>query len=304
MQDIIDVLVIGAGPAGMSAALAAKQAGFHVVILEKSMPGGKLNTYQTLQHFPGYQHLQAQAFGLSMYDALTQAGITSTYADVQVVAKKNHVFIVTTDTGEFQAKTIIVASGTKEKPLTIPGGERLFGQGVSYCPACDGGFFKGKDVAVLGSDSHALEEAIFLASLCHHVDLVMLEHEPQGSQQLMVKIKQLANIRVIAEAKPLEVLGDQVVRGLRYQTLVEGEQDLMVDGVFPILGWVPNHEFLNGFSKLLNADGYALAEENGSTSVPGLFVIGDIQAKATRRIKNVISQGQLVIHPIREYLKG
>jgi thioredoxin reductase (NADPH) len=302
MPDMFDVLVIGAGPAGMSAALAAKQAGFHVAILEKSMPGGKLNTYQTLENFPGYQHLQAQAFGLSMYDALTQAGITSTYGDVQSVTKKNDVFFVTTDTEEFQAKTIVVASGTKEKPLTIPGGERLFGQGVSYCPACDGGFFKGKDVVVIGSDSHALQETIFLAHLCHHVDLLLLETETQGSQNLMVKIKQLDNIRVITQATPLEVLGDQVVMGLRYQTLVQGEQELIVDGVFPILGWVPNHEFLKGFPNLLNFEGYVLAEKDGDTSVPGLFVIGDIKAKATKQIKNVIAQGQLVIKPIRKYL--
>lgn len=302
MPDMFDVLVIGAGPAGMSAALAAKQAGFHVAILEKSMPGGKLNTYQTLENFPGYQHLQAQAFGLSMYDALTQAGITSTYGDVQSVTKKNDVFFVTTDTEEFQAKTIVVASGTKEKPLTIPGGERLFGQGVSYCPACDGGFFKGKDVVVIGSDSHALQETIFLAHLCHHVDLLLLETDTQGSQNLMVKIKQLDNIRVITQATPLEVLGDQVVMGLRYQTLVQGEQELIVDGVFPILGWVPNHEFLKGFPNLLNSEGYVLAEKDGDTSVPGLFVIGDIKAKATKQIKNVIAQGQLVINPIRKYL--
>jgi thioredoxin reductase (NADPH) len=299
---MFDVLVIGAGPAGMSAALAAKQAGFHVAILEKSMPGGKLNTYQTLENFPGYQHLQAQAFGLSMYDALTQAGITSTYGDVQSVTKKNDVFFVTTDTEEFQAKTIVVASGTKEKPLTIPGGERLFGQGVSYCPACDGGFFKGKDVVVIGSDSHALQETIFLAQLCHHVDLLLLETDTQGSQNLMVKIKQLDNIRVITQATPLEVLGDQVVMGLRYQTLVQGEQELIVDGVFPILGWVPNHEFLKGFPNLLNSEGYVLAEKDGDTSVPGLFVIGDIKAKATKQIKNAIAQGQLVIKPIRKYL--
>jgi thioredoxin reductase (NADPH) len=302
MPDMFDVLVIGAGPAGMSAALAAKQTGFHVAILEKSMPGGKLNTYQTLENFPGYQHLQAQAFGLSMYDALTQAGITSTYGDVQSVTKKNDVFFVTTDTEEFQAKTIVVASGTKEKPLTIPGGERLFGQGVSYCPACDGGFFKGKDVVVIGSDSHALQETIFLAHLCHHVDLLLLETDTQGSQNLMVKIKQLDNIRVITQATPLEVLGDQVVMGLRYQTLVQGEQELIVDGIFPILGWVPNHEFLKGFPNLLNSEGYVLAEKDGDTSVPGLFVIGDIKAKATKQIKNAIAQGQLVIKPIRTYL--
>jgi thioredoxin reductase (NADPH) len=304
MLEKFDVLIVGAGPAGMSAALAAKQAGFHVAILEKSMPGGKLNTYQTLENFPGYQHLEAQAFGLKMYDALTTAGITSTYGNVLNILKQAHGFVVTADTGEYQAKAIVVATGTKEKPLTIPGGERLFGQGVSYCPACDGGFFKGKDVAVIGSDSHALQETIFLANICHHVDLLMLENEPAGSHNLMVKIKQLDNIRVITQTEPLEVLGDQVVKGLRYQTLVQGEQELMVDGVFAILGWVPNYEFLKGFPTLLDAQGYAIAEEDGSTTVPGLFVIGDIKAKATRQIKNVIAQGQLVIKPIRQYFKG
>ena len=304
MPEKFDVLVIGAGPAGMSAALAAKQAGFHVAILEKSMPGGKLNTYQTLENFPGYQHLEAQAFGLSMYDALTKAGITSTYGHVLDVMKKDEGFVVVADTGEYLSKTIVVASGTKEKPLTIPGGERLFGQGVSYCPACDGGFFKGKDVAVIGSDSHALQETIFLANLSHHVDLLILENETSGSQNLMVKIKQLDNIRVITQAVPLEVLGDQVVSGLRYSTLVQGEQELMVEGVFAILGWVPNYEFLKGFPTLLDAQGYAIAEEDGSTTVPGLFVIGDIKAKATRQIKNVIAPGQLVIKPIRQYFKG
>jgi thioredoxin reductase (NADPH) len=299
-----DVVIIGAGPAGMSAALAAKQAGYHVAILEKSMPGGKLNTYQTLENFPGYQHLEAQAFGLSMYDALTKVGVTSTYGDVLDVRKIDDGFIVIADTGEYHSKTIVVASGTKEKPLTIPGGERLFGQGISYCPACDGGFFKGKDVAVIGSDSHALQETIFLANICHQIDLLLPANEPVGSQNLMVKINQLSNVRVISQATPLEVLGDQVVNGLRFSTLVQGEQELMVDGVFPILGWVPNHECLKGFPGLLNAQGYAIADQVGHTLVPGLFVIGDIKAKTTKQIKNVIAQGQLVIQPIRQYLKG
>jgi len=299
-----DVVIIGAGPAGMSAALAAKQAGYHVAILEKSMPGGKLNTYQTLENFPGYQHLEAQAFGLSMYDALTKAGINSTYGHVLEVLKKDDEFVVMTDAGEYLSRTVIVASGTKEKPLTIPGGERLFGQGISYCPACDGGFFKGKDVAVIGSDSHALQETIFLANICHQIDLLLPANEPVGSQNLMVKINQLSNVRVISQATPLEVLGDQVVKGLRFSTTVQGEQELIVDGVFPILGWVPNHECLKGFPGLLNAQGYAITEQDGHTSIPGLFVIGDIQAKATRQIKNVIAQGQLVINPIRQHLKG
>ena len=304
MLERFDVLIIGAGPAGMSAALASKQAGYHVALLEKSMPGGKLNTYQTLENFPGYQHLEAQAFGLSMYDALTKAGVSSTYGNVINVIKHNDGFTVVADTGEYLSKTIVVASGTKEKPLTIPGGERLFGQGISYCPACDGGFFKGKDVAVIGSDSHALEETIFLANICHQVDLFLPVNEPVGSQNLLVKINQLSNVRVITKATPLEVLGDDVVKGLRYSTLVQGEQELMVDGVFPILGWVPNHECLKGFPNLLNAQGYAIADQDGHTSVPGLFVIGDIKAKTTKQIKNVIAQGQLVIQPIRQYLKG
>jgi thioredoxin reductase (NADPH) len=304
MLERFDVLIIGAGPAGMSAALASKQAGYHVALLEKSMPGGKLNTYQTLENFPGYQHLEAQAFGLSMYDALTKAGVSSTYGNVINVIKHKDGFTVVADTGEYLSKTIVVASGTKEKPLTIPGGERLFGQGISYCPACDGGFFKGKDVAVIGSDSHALEETIFLANICHQVDFFLPVNEPVGSQNLLVKINQLSNVRVITKATPLEVLGDDVVKGLRYSTLVQGEQELMVDGVFPILGWVPNHECLKGFPNLLNAQGYAIADQDGHTSVPGLFVIGDIKAKTTKQIKNVIAQGQLVIQPIRQYLKG
>lgn len=304
MQERFDVLIIGAGPAGMSAALASKQAGYHVAILEKSMPGGKLNSYQTLENFPGYEHLQAQAFGLSMYDALSKAGVTSTYGNVLDVIKKADGFVVTADTGEYLCKSIVVASGTKEKPLTIPGGERLFGQGVSYCPACDGGFFKNKDVAVIGSDSHALQETIFLANLCDHVDLLLPDNEPVGSQNLMVKIHQLNNVRVISQATPIEVLGDQVVKGLRYATLVQGEQELMLDGVFAILGWVPNHEFLKGLPGLLNLQGYAIADQDGHTQVPGLFVIGDIKAKSTQQIKNVIAQGQLVIQPIRQYFKG
>jgi len=303
MLERFDVLIIGAGPAGMSAALASKQAGYHVALLEKSMPGGKLNTYQTLENFPGYQHLEAQAFGLSMYDALTKAGVSSTYGNVVNVIKHKDGFTVVADTGEYLSKTIVVASGTKEKPLTIPGGERLFGQGISYCPACDGGFFKGKDVAVIGSDSHALEETIFLANICHQIDLLLPINEPVGSQNLLVKINQLSNVRVITKATPLEVLGDDVVKGLRYSTLVQGEQELMVHGVFPILGWVPNHECLKGFPGLLNAQGYAIADQDGHTSVPGLFVIGDIKAKTTKQIKNVIAQGQLVIQPIRQYLK-
>ena len=302
MMQQVDVIIVGAGPAGMSAALAAHQAGYSLMILEKSMPGGKLNTYQTLEGFPGYDHVSAQQFGLDLYDALTKKDIQTTYGDVQSIEKKGNLFIVTADTGTYQSQAVIMATGTREKPLTIPGAEALLGQGISYCAACDGGFFKDKDVAVIGSDLHAMEEAIFLANLCHHL-YVLIPEPGLAPKNWLVKLNQLDNVTIMDGATPIQVLGKDNVTGLRYQTVVQGEQELLVDGIFPILGWVPNFQPLSSFQSILDQDGFGLADREGVSSVPGLFIIGDLQAKATRRVRNVISQGQLVVKELVHVIK-
>jgi thioredoxin reductase (NADPH) len=297
-----DVIIVGAGPAGMAAALAIQPRGYQVLLLEKSMPGGKLNTYQSLANFPGYEHLNAQAFGLKLYDQLTQLGISSTYGEVTDVQQTLQGFNVTTDVGNFFAKSVILASGSREKPLTIPGAETLLGQGISYCAACDGGFFKDKDVAVIGNDRHALEETIYLANLCHHVYLLLPPFPQIVEQNLLVKINQIDRISILKDVTPIAVLGNQFVTGIRYQTDVQGEQEILVDGIFPILGWVPNHLMAKAFPSLYANDGYLIAQSNGVTTIPGLFVIGDLQSKATRTIKNVMSQGTVVAQAIATYL--
>lgn len=302
MNPQVDVIIVGAGPAGMSAALAAQQAGYSLMILEKSMPGGKLNSYQTLEGFPGYEHMSAQQFGLDLYESLTKKDIQTTYGDVLSIEKQGELFIVKTDAGTYQSKAVIMATGTKEKPLTIPGAEALLGQGISYCAACDGGFFREKDVAVIGSDLHAMEEAIFLANLCHRV-YVLIPQSGIAPHNWLVKLNQLTNVSVIEGATPLQVIGKDLVTGIRYQTLIHGEQELLVDGIFPILGWVPNFLPLNSFPNVLDQDGYGIANREGVTSIPGLFIIGDLQVKATRSVKNVIAQGQLVVKELHHFLK-
>jgi thioredoxin reductase (NADPH) len=297
-----DVAIIGAGAAGLSATIAARQLGLEVLLLERSMPGGKLNTYQTLENFPGYEHLNAQTLGLKLYEEVTQLGVQSTYGDVHKLIQDDQGFTIQADSGEFLSKTVVIASGTKEKPLTIPGAEALFGQGISYCAACDGGFFQGKDVAVIGGDSHAIEETIFLANMAHQIYLLLPPGRPVAAQQLISKVSQLHNVTVIQEATPIKVLGEQVVTGLIYQSASQGQQELMVDGIFPILGWAPSATFVQSFPALLHNDGYLLGERDGNTAIPGLFVIGDVQAKITRLVKNVIAQGNLVAQQVHKFL--
>ncbi len=303
MNKRYDVAIIGAGAAGLSATIALRQQGLDVLLLERSMPGGKLNTYQTLENFPGYEHLNAQTLGLNLYEEVTQLGVQSTYGDVSAISQDEQGFSIQADSGTFLAQTVIIASGTKEKPLTIPGAEALLGQGISYCAACDGGFFQGKDVAVIGGDSHAIEETIFLANMCHQVYLLLPPGRPIAAQQLLAKVTQLNNVSVIQEATPIAVVGEQVVTALTYQSATEGQQNLKVDGIFPILGWVPAAVFAQRFTQVLDQDGYLLAQREGTTVVPGLFVIGDVQAKTTRLVKNVIAQGQLVAFQVSQYLK-
>jgi thioredoxin reductase (NADPH) len=302
MNELYDVIIVGAGPGGMATALACFPFGLKMLILEKSMPGGKLNTYQNLENFPGYEHMNAQTFGLSLYEALTNKGIASTYGDVIKIAAHAEGFTLTTDVGTYVSKAVVLATGSKEKPLTIPGAASLFGQGISYCPACDGGFFKEKDVVVIGHDHHALQEAIYLTNLCHHVYVMMPNGSVNAEQNLLVKLHQLDRVTVIKDVTPLAVLGTQQVTGLRYHTPTQGEQELLVDGIFPILGWVPNQAMVQDFPSLFAQDGYLLADANGVTAIQGIFVMGDVQHKATRSVKNVIAQGTLVARAVAQYL--
>lgn len=303
MNEIIDVGIIGAGPAGLSAALAARQAGFRVILFEKSMPGGKLNSYQTLEHFPGYEHLSAQAFGMELYESVSTSGTEIVYGEVVEIKKINDYFVLQLDGSSFQVQFVIVATGTREKPLTIPGASLFLGQGISYCAACDGGFFKNKEVVVIGGDTHAIEEAIFLANLAHHVTLLVPYGFGQGQPLAFTKLKQLGNVSIINEVTPVEIFGQEVVQGLRYQTPTSGEVELLCDGIFPVLGWIPNQQCLSHFPEVLDTQGFGVANAEGVSAVPGLYLIGDLHGKATRRIKNIISQGQLVIRHLQHNRK-
>jgi thioredoxin reductase (NADPH) len=289
-QKKYDITIIGAGPAGLTAAIYAKRSNNAVKLLEKGAPGGKLNLYEKLENYPGVIGITAQDLAYKLYEQVQGLGIEVSYGDVVSVTKEDELFTIITDEETIVTKTIIVATGTSEKKMGIPGEEMFIGRGVSYCATCDGAFFKGKDVAVIGHSSKALEESFFLATLVNKVYIVTRGDKILASPALFEKMKEYPNIIHIPNTIPYQIVGTSTVEAIKMRS--DEDYSLPVSAVFPFIGSVPNTSFLP-FKEAMDSSGYLKVDENMETNVPGLFGAGDVIVKGLRQIVTATSDGAL-----------
>lgn len=287
-QNAYDIIIIGAGPGGITAAIYAKRYNAKLLLLEKAMPGGKLNVYHKLENYPGVYKISAQELGLEMYEQLRQQGVEVTYGDVMALSKEKDLFKLETDHGTHFSKAVIIASGTSDKKLGIPGETELLGRGVSFCASCDGAFFKGKPVAVVGGNSQAVEESIFLADIVAKVTLFVPGDTLTARVDLQERLKQKKNVTIVLNAVPIQVVGDDFVRGIKVRT--PQEKTFEAYAVFPLIGSVPNTSF-NPFKETMDAHGFIHVDRNMQTTIPGLFAIGDVQAKFLRQVVSAAGEG-------------
>ena len=286
-----DLMIIGSGPAGLSAAVYGKRAGLNLLVIEKNyMSGGQiLNTYE-VDNYLGMPGMNGFDMGMQFRAHADKLGVEFLEAEVTGLENGTEKVVHTTK-GDYRAKAVLLAMGAQHAKLGVPGEERLSGRGVSYCATCDGAFYKNKTVAVVGGGDVALEDAAFLARYCTKVYLIHRRDELRGAQILQQQLEGLENVEILYSHTVQEICGEEVVDSLLLQNKKDGSSvALQVEGVFiavgmlPESGWVP--DWLEQDEK-----GYLVAGEEGKTSVEGIFAAGDIRTKALRQIITAVSDG-------------
>lgn len=287
-----DLIIIGSGPAGLSAAVYGKRAGLNLLVLEKApMSGGQvLNTYE-VDNYLGMPGMNGFDMGMQFREHADKLGVEFREADVLSLNDRDGIKVVKTDEEELEARAVILATGAVHARLGVPGEEELSGMGVSYCATCDGAFFRGRTVAVVGGGDVALEDAIYLARTCEKVYLIHRRDELRGAKVLQEELKALTNVEILYSCTVEEIQGGDGVEKLRVKNVKTGELfDLNAAGVFIAVGIHPNTELVRD---MVDCDdgGYILAGEDCATKVPGLFAAGDVRKKPIRQIITAVADG-------------
>lgn len=287
-----DLIVIGSGPAGLSAAVYGKRAGLKLLVLERApMSGGQvLNTYE-VDNYLGMPGINGFDMGMQFRAHADKLGVEFKEAEVTALEDIGDRKVVRTTEEELEARTVILASGAVHAHLGVPGEEELGGMGVSYCATCDGAFFRGRTVAVVGGGDVALEDAAYLARTCEKVWLIHRRDELRGAKVLQEELRNLSNVEVLYSTVVEEICGEDAVESLRIRNVKSGEvSNLPVSGIFIAVGIHPETELVQDLTAC-DAGGYVLAGEDCATQVPGLFVAGDIRKKPIRQIVTAVADG-------------
>lgn len=287
-----DLIIIGSGPAGLSAAVYGKRAGLNLLVLEKApMSGGQvLNTYE-VDNYLGMPGMNGFDMGMEFRKHADKLGVSFKEAEVISVSDTGDYKLIKTDAEELQAKTVILATGAQHAHLNVPGEEELSGMGVSYCATCDGAFFKNRTVAVVGGGDVALEDAIYLARTCEKVYLIHRRDELRGAMVLQEELKALPNVEILYSHVVEQIRGEDMVESLMIKDVKSGEEkQLSVAGIFVAVGIHPNTELLAGLTAC-DEGGYIIAGEDCATEVPGIYAAGDVRKKPIRQIITAVADG-------------
>lgn len=299
-----DLIIIGSGPAGLSAAIYGKRAGLNLLVLEKNpMSGGQvLNTYE-VDNYLGMPGTDGFDMGMKFREHADKMGVEFREAAALSIEDKGSSKVVHTAEEDLETKAVILAAGAVHASLEVEGEEKFSGKGVSYCATCDGAFFRGKTVAVVGGGDVALEDAIYLSRLCEKVYLIHRRDELRGTHVLQEELKKMPNVDFLYSHVVEEIMGEETVNGLRIRDLKAQEsRTLPVDGVFVAVGIRPGTELVQDLVAC-DEGGYVLAGEDCAASVPGIFAAGDVRKKPLRQIATAVADGANAATSVENYLR-
>lgn len=303
MAEIYDLIILGAGPAGITAAIYASRAKLNMLWIEKKFAkGGQIADTYEVDNYPGMPGIGGIDLGEAMAAHAEKLGAVPVRENVVSIELDGEIKIIRTKKSEYHAKALILALGASHRHLGIPGEEEFAGMGVSYCATCDGAFFKDRTAVVIGGGNTACEDAAFLARLCRKVYVIHRRDTLRADKILQERLFAWENVEMVWDSIPLEICGQDQVTGIRVQNVKTGkETQIDTDGVFVAVGIVPNTKLVEGLAEL-DEGGYIAAGEDGLTSVPGIFAAGDVRTKGLRQVVTAVSDGANAAVSAQKYL--
>ena len=302
MKRIYDMVILGGGPGGYTAALYAARAGLDTVVLERLSAGGQMALTSQIDNYPGFpEGIDGFELGMKFQEQAEKFGAKTEYAEVRGLELHSDPKVLHTSEGDFLARTVVIATGAGPRKLGLPDEERLTGRGVHYCAHCDGMFYRGKTVAIVGGGNSAAAEALYLSRVAKRVILIHRRDSLRATKIYHEPLKNLGNLSFRWNSAVTELLGDERLRAVRVKNLLSGEEEeLQIDALFVSIGRKPATDLVAGQLELEN--GYIAADESTQTSIPGVYAVGDIRTKALRQIITAASDGANAAHHAEAWL--
>lgn len=303
-MDIFDMLIIGGGPGGYSAAIYGARAGLSVLLLEKTVPGGQMALTDRIANYPGIpEEIDGFTLARNLHRQAERFGAEIRFEEVRALRLKEKPMAAETSGGHsYFGRTVVFAAGAAPRKLGLPEETALAGNGISYCASCDGGFFREKTVAVVGGGESAVAEALHLSRIAREVFLIHRRSTLRAAKAGAEALKEVKNITFLPNTEVTGLLHGEVLTGLRLKSTVTGEcRTVSCDGLFISIGREPVSKLVSGQLELDSA-GYVIADESTRTNLPGVFAVGDVRTKAVRQIVTAAADGAAAAHGVQEYL--
>ena len=305
MAHIYDMIILGGGPAGYSAALYAARAGMDTLVIEKMSAGGQMALTDIIDNYPGFDEgVDGFTLGMKMQQGAERFGAKSEYGEVLSVNLTGEVKTVTTDSGDYRARTVVIATGANPRPLGLPEEEGLIGRGLHYCAHCDGRFYKDKTVMVIGGGNSAVSDALYLSRLCKKVLLVHRRDTLRATKIYHEPLMKADNVEFLWNRTVSDVImGERVIGATLRDVKTDRTEQVLCDGIFVSIGRLPATDFLGG-QLPLDAQGYIIADETTKTAIHGVFAVGDVRTKALRQVVTAAADGAVAAHFAEECLNA
>lgn len=300
---IRDLIIIGAGPAGLTAAVYALRANLNVMIIEASSPGGKMVKTAEIENWPGQKNTTGPDLAYSMFDHAMALGVEYQAGNVVKIDNGDVKKVTTADGKEFLGQTVLIATGTIERKMNIPKEDEFTNRGVSYCAVCDGALFKDKVVSVVGGGNSAIEEALFITKFASKVNVIIRRDVFRADKCLLDEMEANKKINVIVKSKPVEVIGKDKVTGLKIINVDTNEESIVeTDGIFPFIGLDPITDFVKDLG-ITDENNYIIVNDKMETTQEGIYSAGDVNFKPLRQIVTAASDGAIAAQQIIKYLE-
>jgi thioredoxin reductase (NADPH) len=300
---MVDVIIVGGGPAGMNVALNLLRSGRTVLILEKEAFGGQMALSPRIENIPGIKSISGLEFSDLMFEQITDMGADFELGEVSKIKKENGIFKVTTTFGTYESKAVVLATGCSHRQLGLPKEDKFIGKGISYCAVCDGAFYKDKEVSIIGDGNTAVQYALTLSNYCTKVHMYVLFDKLFADKVIVDRLLNNPKIEVNYEMSVTELLGVDELQGLRFHSMKDDEDHIFkTEALFIAIGQIPHNE---AFKDLVNLDerGFIITDEKMQTREPGIFAIGDTRVKDVRQIITALGDASVAAVTIEKYLR-